>query len=380
MKNDIYFWFDSPPKVGKGAFNFVANNWPCQVHYVFNNDFRFERKAAHWDDGDFGKADIIALYEKDDENHIIDSIFKKSPSAIHIVNGLTSLITQKIRRYIQSPNTNLIFLSERPVTLGSFCERIGRTLYFHYKYYKLYCRYRQSVKAFLPLGDLGVRVFSQYGWPKHLMYPFMYNPPLKDRSASSNKTPHITIRFLYAGRFYYRTKGVDVLMKACAFLKGAWSLDLVGGYGKDADKVLKWAEVTDNVTYVGRWDSLQVVEKMQGYDVVVIPTRYDGWNLLVNEAIHAGIGVISTDESVSHEIIEPNNVGVVVKANCPRKLANAMQYAIDHPDVVSSWKQNTVHTVKSISTHIVGQYLIDIINYSIYHEGDNPNCPWHKNY
>ena len=47
-ESEIIFWFDSPPKVGKGAFNYVANNWGNSVYYVFNNDFRQERKNNNW--------------------------------------------------------------------------------------------------------------------------------------------------------------------------------------------------------------------------------------------------------------------------------------------------------------------------------------------
>lgn len=375
-KNPIYFWFDSPPKVGKGAFNFVANNWSEKVYFVFNNDFRSERKASHWDDGDFGKAILIKLYEEENPTNIIKNIFVENPSAIHIINGFTTQIMGRIKPYVCTIGTFLIVLSERPVQMGNPFERFLRNLYFTYKYRRIHSYFKKYVKAFLPLGSLGKTTFMKYGWDSNIMFPFMYNPQLSDISDMSEKTARKPLRFLYVGRFYYKTKGVDVLMKASQYLKGEWTLDLVGGYGKNADEIMQWAKNSSNVTYIGRWDSMEVTQNMQQYDVVVVPTKYDGWNLLVNEGLHAGIAVITTDEAVSHEVIAKSGAGSVVRANRPKELAAAMQNAIDNPEIVKEWKTKAHLFVPNISTPTVGRYMLDIINYVIYNEGIRPHCPW----
>lgn len=375
-KHAIYFWFDSPPKVGKGAFNYVANNWPEEVHYVFNNDFREERKASNWNDGDFGKAWITELFREANPDETIDKIFCENPQAIHVVNGLDSLIMRKIKKRLFSYNVPLVVLSERPVLMGGIFEKLLRKVFFQLKYRRLYHQFKSYVKAFLPLGQLGVDTFRRYGWRRDVMFPFMYNPQLTDISVLSDKDIHRRVRFLYVGRFYYKTKGIDTLMKATSFLKGDWSLDLVGGYGLNADEVIEWANTRKQVHYKGRWNSLEVTKKMQEYDVIVIPTKYDGWNLLVNEGLHAGIGVITTNEAVSHEIIEKCGAGIVVEADNPRKLAEALQFAINHPEEVSAWKHKASLFVSRISTPVVGQYMIDTINYCIYNEGIRPKCPW----
>lgn len=374
--NNIYFWFDSPPKVGKGAFNFIANHWPGKVYYIFNNDFRAERKACNWNDGDFGRAEIIALYECKDEEETIKNVFVDNPNSIHIINGFGTLIVKKIQPYILVNGIKLLVFSERPVLMGSFIERMIRNIYFKYKYSKLCKMFQPFTSAFLPLGMLGVKTFASYGWQQDILYPFMYNPLLDDLSNKNAKKVSKQINFLYIGRFFYKTKGIDVLMKATNFLHGDWQLDLVGGYGNNAEEVIAWAKDKGNVNYIGRWNSMEVVEKMQSYDIVVVPTKYDGWNLLCNEALHAGIAVITTDEAVSHEIIAKSKAGKVVPSKSPKKMAEVMQFAIDHPDDVENWKQNGRLYVKNISSDTVGQYLMDIITYSIYKVGDRPQCPW----
>lgn len=375
-KGSIYFWFDSPPKVGKGAFNYIANNWPEPVYFVFNNDFRAERKESNWNDGNFGKACIIELYKEENAKKTIHDIFTSHQEDIHIVNGFNSMIMRKIKHKVRLNGTLLIVLSERPDQMGNLFERGVRDVYFYLKYRWLHFQFKPFVKAFLPLGQLGKNTFRKYGWNEEIMYPFMYNPQLEDISDKSEKIAHQPLRFLYVGRFYYKTKGVDVLMKATECLRGDWTLDLVGGYGLNANDVMKWAEKKENVRYIGRWDSIKVTVNMQQYDVVVIPTKYDGWNLLVNEGLHAGIAVITTDEAVSHEVIKKSQAGKIVKANDSFELAKAMQFAIDNPLQVVEWKRNAQNFVPLIATPTVGKYMLDIINFAIYNEGKRPICPW----
>lgn len=376
MKDNIYFWFDSPPKVGKGAFNHIANCWPNQVYFVFNNDFRDERKAAGWNDGNFGKANIISLFNEADSDNVVANIFLHDPDAIHFVNGLTTNIMHRIKKYLPLINKKIFVMSERPDFVGGYFEKIARVIYFHLKYRFLYYRFSQYVAALLPLGKMGVNTFRKYGWEKEKMYPFMYNPLLPILEPNPNIKVKRELKFLYIGRFYYKTKGVDILMKATQYLKGDWSLDMVGGYGANAEEVIEWASKTPNVHYQGIWDSNSIVQKMRDYDVVCVPTKYDGWNLLINESIHAGIGIISTDEAVSHEVIEKSQSGLVVKAGNIKAFAKAMQYAIDNHDIVEQWKLKAIEGIHLISSDAVGQYLYDIINYEMYHEGNRPICPW----
>ena len=259
---------------------------------------------------------------------------------------------------------------------GGAIEKMIRISFFYFKYSLLYHSYDKYIAAFLPLGKMGVDTFSRYGWNKEKMYPFMYNPMLPILEPNPNIKVKENLRFLYIGRFYYKTKGVDVLMKATRFLKGNWSLDMVGGYGKNSEEVIEWASKTPNVQFKGTWDSNTIIQKMRNYDVVCVPTRYDGWNLLINESIYAGIGIITSDEAVSHELIAKSHSGKIVKAGDARAFSQAMQYAIDNHDAVEQWKQNAFESVHLISCETVGRYLYDIINYETYHEGSKPVCPW----
>ena len=377
-RHEIIIWFDTPPKVSKGSFNYLSKKWGPEVYFICNKDFPAYRKNVNWNDGNFGDANVIHLDRVENKLTFIQSVFDRHPEALHIISGFNTGIERLVRPFILSAPNHLVFFSERPVEVGFFFERIARLLYFKFKYRYYYNLYKNRVDVLLPLGMKGVETFVKYGWPYNKLRPFMYNPEggLIEEEYLKSKGRTGTIRFLYVGRFYYRTKGVDVLMRAVKYLIGSWSLDFVGGYGKKAEEVKAWIEHTPHVHYLGSWPSEEVSHRISEYDVVVVPSKYDGWNLLVNEAINAGVGVIASDQAVSDEVIRFGHAGDVFKSERPKELAKIMQRVIDNPNLADEWHNNAIISSHYISPESVGDYLISVLDYFVYGKGVFPVCPW----
>lgn len=372
----VIFWFDYPPKVEKGGFNAFSQIWDGKVIYVFSNDSRAERKAAKWDNGEYGKAVVVQLYEAPDRKDAVLSLLGQNLDAIHVANGFDTPIMKEVKNHLFKKNSKIILFTERPTIMGGFFERLYRRCGLWVKYSKLYREYKPYVKAYLPMGVQGMQRFHSCGIPYEKMYNFLYCPDLTDISNRRDFSVSKPIRFLYVGRFFYKTKGTDILVKALKYLHGSWSLDMAGGYGSDADEVKQNIAVYSQVRYVGIWDSSQVVRNMQDYDIVVVPSKADGWNLLINEGLHAGICVITSDEAVSHEVIDKCKAGLIFRSERPKELAKCMQYAIDNPDDVQQWMKQGRGVAKTISQERIGQYIKDIIEYEFFNVGEKPLCPW----
>lgn len=92
-------------------------------------------------------------------------------------------------------------------------------------------------------------------------------------------------------------KGFDILLKAYGdILKDDWVLYIVGGSCKD-----EFQEIidTNKITHV-KFVEFLLPEELRNYylasDFFVLPTRYDPWGLVINEAMAAGLPVITTCE------------------------------------------------------------------------------------
>jgi glycosyltransferase involved in cell wall biosynthesis len=133
----------------------------------------------------------------------------------------------------------------------------------------------------------------------------------------------------------------------------------VGGHGDLVEDVETWAATKDNVTVAGAATPEEVREAMARHDVLIVPSRFDGWNVVVNEAIYAGRGVIVTDEAVSHEMVDVSGAGIVVRARSARRLADAMQRLINDPSLARKWGNRAVQYAPLISPDSVGRYLFE---------------------
>lgn len=107
-----------------------------------------------------------------------------------------------------------------------------------------------------------------------------------------------TVRFLYCGQLIHR-KALDLLLPA--FLQvadrfPACSLTLVGEGPLRGELQRRIPEShSHRVTFAG----FQPIEKLPQWfglaDVLVLPSRYDGWGVVVNQAIGAGLAVLCSD-------------------------------------------------------------------------------------
>lgn len=376
--NELIFWFHAPPKVEKGAFNHVSRVWDGKVIYLCVRDLNEERKNIAWNDDDFGNAELIILSKYSDPKLKVKEILRSYPNAIHIMAGFASPIKKYIKEYLKMDDPKLLVYTEKPKVDKEGIYGILQLLVipFKYKFYKI--KYNKYVKALLPLGVDGVNTYKKLGWESEIMFPFMYCPQHNYEVIKTKKTSSIDLKMLYIGRFNYVTRGLDTLMDSINFLpETGWQLDLVGGYGSRAEEVIKWAERQKNVNFIGTWAANTVSKNMSDYDIVVVPSKRDGWNLITNEAINSGIGIIVSNKAVSHELVQSSSSGIVIKANSAYELSRAIIKAIEDPALVSEWKNNAILFSPRISPESVGNYFIDIINYTFCKKKSKyPVCPW----
>jgi glycosyltransferase involved in cell wall biosynthesis len=113
------------------------------------------------------------------------------------------------------------------------------------------------------------------------------------------------------GQFIHR-KGFDVLLKALGTCEKNIAAYIIGGNPTEEYISLckKWG--LTNVHFVDFQSKEIILKWMQASDIMVMPTRYDVWGLVVNEAMAQGLPVISSDACVAGlEMIVPRANGFI---------------------------------------------------------------------
>jgi glycosyltransferase involved in cell wall biosynthesis len=138
--------------------------------------------------------------------------------------------------------------------------------------------------------------------------------------------------FLFVGRLDHG-KAIDVQLQALARLRteaASWCLVLAGsGDAQPYRKLAVGLGVADQVLFLPPVPWEQIAAIHQAGDVLLLPSRYEGWGAVANEAAASGKALIlSTACGAAWHLINPGVNGYLVAAGSADSLAGAMRHYI----------------------------------------------------
>jgi glycosyltransferase involved in cell wall biosynthesis len=133
-------------------------------------------------------------------------------------------------------------------------------------------------------------------------------------------------------------KGYDVLVDALATVHSSnWHLTCVGGLDRDREHVRQLRTAIDRsglagrMTFAGELAGEALATQYDRADVFVLPTRYEGYGMVVAEALAHGLPVVSTRTGAIPELVG-EDAGLIVEPGNAAALASALQRVIDDRD------------------------------------------------
>lgn len=162
----------------------------------------------------------------------------------------------------------------------------------------------------------------------------IYNPVERQPSVISVSKDNIR-RIIYVGRLtYYGQKNLQLLINSLANLPQdkKYKIDFYGD-GDDALKIKKLCMdiLSENITVYWHgwvadpWDSITEA------DILVLSSTYEGFGMVLAEAISRGLPVVSTDVPVGpNDIIKDYENGFLVELDNVNEFAKKIDYAIEY--------------------------------------------------
>jgi peptidoglycan/xylan/chitin deacetylase (PgdA/CDA1 family) len=172
------------------------------------------------------------------------------------------------------------------------------------------------------------------------------------------------LHFLTCCQMIHR-KGLDVLLKACEKLKDMnWRLILVGDGPLRSRLEREFSRLfsKEQVTFVGEVPYEKRHEVFARQHIFVFPSRWDGWGMVVPEALAAGLPVVATDQVISaHEFVRNGVNGFIVPANDPSALADKMAYFISHPGQIPDMAMAARQALENYRSEDGGERLVGFL-------------------
>lgn len=253
---------------------------------------------------------------------------------IHIVPGASRPFLLRLAWHLSSQRVPWLHWSEHSWPRRRSHLRLAvRRFYAHL--------IRHHALGALAIGDLARREFMQWGVAesrvRFLPYavPRVALPPAVDAAVDA---PLENPRFLFLGQLCPR-KGIDHLLHAMHDVLASHPearLELAGRDepGEVYERLAEHLEIRDAVAFSGVIAAAHIGSVLQRCEVLVLPSRHDGWGVVLNEAASAGKALIASDTcGAAHHLIDPHVNGYRFAADDRAGLVSSMLAYCRNPNL-----------------------------------------------
>jgi glycosyltransferase involved in cell wall biosynthesis len=226
---------------------------------------------------------------------------------------------------------------------------------------------RRRIAGVFAISPLAVSQYQQIGIAKEKIFPFGYFVP---RTACLHSIPPMTaaLKLIFIGTLIER-KGLDILINAVSKVNENVIRVTLDVYGSGDAGQFNFDSST--VRYCGLIPFGQAQTVIADYDALVLPSRYDGWGVVVNEALLAGVPVICSDCVGAGAVVEKWQCGVIFASENVADLASKLNTLVSAPDSLLKLRVAAQQAAAVLDPEMAGRYIFDVLR------NNAPDCPWY---
>jgi len=359
MKQLFIFW-QIIPSIHESSFirNLADRH---EVIFVAEQAVCKKRIKSGWHIPDLGKTKLII---SPDEEHICTLL--SIANAVHIVSSI---------RANKISETIFDYAVKRKIKMGVLCEQVklnklkDKLRYLKYIYLRL--RYKKYIDFILATGNQARKFFEFTGFGKNKIFDWAYFTEQSKYFVPETKNEKTKLFFV--GRIDIR-KNILSLVDVCKKLSEQIEvLTIVGGGPLESDllEIIK----DSRCKYLGHQPNEEVNRIMCESDLLILPSIFDGWGAVVNEALACGTPVLVSDKCGSLSLINETRGRVfsIKKNNMEtilRSFLKELPYSTEKRREIREW------ALKNISGEAAANYFEQIIEYVTRKTVDKPVAPW----
>jgi glycosyltransferase involved in cell wall biosynthesis len=172
-------------------------------------------------------------------------------------------------------------------------------------------------------------------------------------SISRDSRPPAPLTFLFCGQMIWR-KGLDILLIAFdRLINSGFDVRLLL-VGREAELQKFFGDISpaarSKICYAGFQAPERLPLFFQQCDVFILPSRYDGWGVVINQAMAAGVPIISSNAvGAGVELVEDGINGLCVNSNDVDSLYRAMETLASAPDLARAWGQSSRERARNLT-------------------------------
>jgi glycosyltransferase involved in cell wall biosynthesis len=368
-KPPLIFWQNMPAHHQVGALDSLGRDWGAPVMAVWCEDISPLRRSQGWPSLERSHLQEVFLPQAD-WSTAVDEVIRRHPDAVHVFSGIGAYpqISYALERVEKGVDARYVIMAESPVMLG--WRGPMRRIKSAWNYWPR----RRRMLGLLAMGRIAEKFYAGIGIPESRVYPYAYQSPFSSDTAEAAQG---ACRLVYFGQLSHR-KGVDILLKALAGIRHPFQLDVVGDGPERAslEALTCRLGLEVKVSFVGTLPSAELQRRLPNYALSIVPSRFDGWGMAVNESLQAGLPVLVSDRAGAAELVSASGAGEVYPMESVQKLGALIQARLQDSSLLSKERAAALSYRDKLRPQVVGEYLKDSLEHMIGLRTSKPLPPW----
>lgn len=237
-------------------------------------------------------------------------------------------------------------------------------------------KYGNKINFIAATGNLGIKTYLKFGYNPNKIFQWGY---FVNQTQYQNVIKQHNI--VYVGQL---TERKQILNFTKFFIEnkglGFKLLNIIGKgpQQKELEDLIRASKSENEIYLLGRLSSEKTLELISRSSLLVIPSVFDGWAVVVNEALLCGTPVIASSNVGANILLDGENRGEVFEYDNMNELKH----------VIEKWSRKRLNNndseniknwaIKNISPHSAACYFKEILDF-VYHNSKNrPIAPWLK--
>lgn len=316
-----------------------------------------QRKTERWNVPDMGKSKIILSPTSGQIEEMISD-----RSVHHVFSGIDAYQTvYKAFRLAVRNGCKISVIAEPYNWTG--CKGILRWL----KYSLLFVKYSGSIDHLFTTGSQGVRCFHRSGFPLRKLHQWGYFTESEIINSSYvNQYPKV----IFVGKIDIR-KNILSLVETLNELPELYETAYIIGTGPLEDELKDKIGSDPNIKFLGSMPNDKVKRYLSRCDLLVLPSLFDGWGAVINEALSQGTRVLCSDRCGAGILLDEDARGGIFHLNKSTSLKQQLKHwllkgplSLDDRHRIKAWASS------HISGQVASEYFVKVMN------GESAEAPW----
>lgn len=348
---DIVFWMNMPSIHMAPLAKALAEEFGKRVLVAVFKGLTEHEAQRGWSTFEYGRAELLVLTESEQRLELLEAT-RSAP--IHFFGGLGAYpeLTEVMQR----------LASREHGKIGVFSESIDpRGVSGALRKMRFSLRRKQLldfVDTLFVTGSLARLQFQRLGCPSSKIALFGY---FVEKSLPKVDL-HAPLKVIYVGSFI-SLKNTFLIARSLEFMSNKLELTAVGTgplLSKFLQKIARISIKIARFNYIPTVANNKIQALISEHDVLVLPSKYDGWGVTINEALLVGTKVLVTKAAGSEVLVHSSLQGYIIDSGDPRRLAEQLDNMANSVEFVRSQRAELkAWANKNISPKVAAKYFLE---------------------